>query len=122
MMEILNGAQAQKRKRGGGECKLSLEDRLLMTLEYWREYRTYFHIGQSRGIQESTVLKNTRWVEDTLIQDGTFSLSGRKVLVSSERVYEVIVVDGTESPTQRPKKSNVGTTRAKRSVTRLRPR
>ncbi|HAJ64425.1 MAG TPA: hypothetical protein DCP31_38650, partial [Cyanobacteria bacterium UBA8543] len=25
-----------------------------MTLEYWREYRTYFHIGQSWGVTEST--------------------------------------------------------------------
>ncbi|MEH2211389.1 MAG: transposase family protein [Nostoc sp.] len=27
-----------------------MEDQLLMTLEYWREYRTYFHIGQSWGV------------------------------------------------------------------------
>ncbi|HEY9300398.1 MAG TPA: transposase family protein [Phormidium sp.] len=41
----------QKTRRPG---KLCLEDQLLMTLEYWREYRTYFHIGQSWGVNEST--------------------------------------------------------------------
>ncbi|MBW4608022.1 MAG: transposase family protein [Hassallia sp. WJT32-NPBG1] len=25
-------------------------------MEYWREYRTYFYIGQSWGVNESTVL------------------------------------------------------------------
>ncbi|UNF62578.1 transposase family protein [Spiroplasma poulsonii] len=26
--------------------KLSLENRLLLTLLYWREYQTYFHLGK----------------------------------------------------------------------------
>ncbi|MHC5927340.1 transposase family protein [Nostoc sp.] len=37
---------------------------MLMTLEYWREYRTYFHIGQSWGVNQSTayqLLKNRRY-------------------------------------------------------------
>ena len=28
-----------------------------MALEYWREYRTYFHIGQSWGVNESTAYR-----------------------------------------------------------------
>ena len=39
----------------GGQPKLKIEDRLLIALEYWREYRTYFHIGHSWGIHESTI-------------------------------------------------------------------
>ncbi len=27
--------------------KLGLSDRVLVALEYWREYHTYFHIGSS---------------------------------------------------------------------------
>jgi hypothetical protein len=34
-----------KKARGGKLNKLTMEDRLLMALEYWREYRTYFHRG-----------------------------------------------------------------------------
>ena len=30
-------------KKSGRPSKLSVEDQVLMTLEYWREYRTYFH-------------------------------------------------------------------------------
>jgi hypothetical protein len=118
MMEILEPAEAKKHEQGGRACKLSLGERLMMTLEYLREYRTYFHVGQARQIKESTAFKNIRWIEDTLVRDGTFSLPGKKALLKSERVYEVIVVDGTESPIERPKKSSENTIRARKSVTR----
>jgi hypothetical protein len=35
------------RTKPGKPSKLSLEARILMTLDYWREYRTYFHLGKS---------------------------------------------------------------------------
>jgi Helix-turn-helix of DDE superfamily endonuclease len=31
--------------------------------EYWREYRTYFHIGQAYGISESAAYRNIKWCE-----------------------------------------------------------
>ena len=78
---------------------------LLMALEYLREYRTYFHISQSYGVSESTAYKVVKWVEDTLIKHPDFSLPGRKALVKSDMVYEMILVDATESPIERPKKN-----------------
>ena len=50
MIEILKEAEILKKKKGGRSSKLLLEDRLLMTLEYLREYRTYYHIATSRGL------------------------------------------------------------------------
>lgn len=50
MFKVLQGVEKEKRKRGGSPHDVALADRLLMTLEYWREYRTYFHIGQSYGL------------------------------------------------------------------------
>jgi len=38
-----------------------------MSLEYPRQYRTYFHMGKHYGFSESTAYKTIRWVEDTLI-------------------------------------------------------
>ena len=46
MVELINQALVQK-KAQGGRPKLSVEEMVLMTLEYLREYRTYFHISQS---------------------------------------------------------------------------
>ncbi|HAT3882275.1 TPA: hypothetical protein JBA38_08915 [Legionella pneumophila] len=34
-----------------------MEERLLMTLEYLREYRTYFHISCGYGLSESATKK-----------------------------------------------------------------
>jgi len=51
-----------------------------------------------------------RWVEDTLVKDGTFSLPGRKALLKSDTEYEVVLIDATESPIERPKKSKNATT------------
>jgi hypothetical protein len=106
MSEILKRSEAAKRRKGGHKSKLEIEDKLLLTLEYWREYRTYFHIAQDFGVHETTALRISRWVEDALIKDGTFSLPGRKALVKSDMQYEVVLVDATESPVERPKKGS----------------
>ncbi len=81
-----------------------MEDRLLLTLEYLREYRTYFHIASSYGIHETTAICISRWVENVLVRSKAFSLPGRKALLKSDMEYEVILVDATESPCERPKK------------------
>ncbi|TDT67472.1 DDE superfamily endonuclease [Allofrancisella inopinata] len=115
MTKILNEAQSQLKAQGGKPNKLSIEDRLLMTLEYLREYRTYFHISRSYGLSESTCYRNIRWVEDTLIKDGQFSLPGRKALLKSDVKYEVVLIDATETPIERPKKNKKAFILAKRS-------
>lgn len=76
-----------------------------MALEYLREYRTYFHISRSYGISENTCYRNIRWVEDTLIKSRRFSLPGCKTLVKSNSDYEVILIDITETPIERPQKN-----------------
>lgn len=88
----------------GAKPKLGLEDRILVCLEYWREYRTYFHIGSSWGVSESTVCRIVRWVEDYLNLSGQFRLPGKKSLVRGFQVPEVVVMDVTESPIERPKR------------------
>jgi hypothetical protein len=94
----------RRRRQAGKRSRLSVEDRLLMALEYLREYRTYFHLGRSYGLSESACYRACRWVEDTLIKSGEFSLPGKKELLKSDIEYEVILIDATESPISRPKK------------------
>ena len=101
----------------GRQTKLSRADQLLMTLMYWREYRTEFHIGLTYGISESTVCRTIKKVENVLIQSKQFHLPGKKALQPSETVIEIVLVDATEQPIERPKKDNAGITAAKRSVT-----
>ncbi len=106
MVEILREADLNKKARGGRKSKLSIEDRLLMALEYIREYRTYFHIATSYGVSESVAYKIVRWVEDTLIKDPVFALPGRKALLKSDMEYEVLLIDASESAIERPKKKS----------------
>lgn len=120
MVSILRIAEKAKQKRGGTKSNLPLEDRLLMALEYNREYRTYFHVAQNYGISEGYAYKVIRWVEDTLIRDKRFALPGRKELLKSDVEYEVVLVDASESPVERPKKDSGGTIPARRNGTHSR--
>ena len=102
MIVILREADIKKKARGGRKNKLSLEDRLLMALEYIREYRTYFHVSQSYGLSESTTYDTIKWIEDALIKHPDFALPGRKALLKSDMEY--VLIDATETPIERPKK------------------
>ena len=90
----------------------------MITLEYWREYRTYFHIANSYRISEATAFRYIRWIENTLIKSGEFSLPGRKKLLENDMEFEVIMIDATETPIERPKKNNANSTQAKRNAIR----
>lgn len=105
ILEILKVEELKKFKNGGKFNKLSLENRLLMSVEYWREYRTYFHIAKSYGISESNCYRNIKWIEDTLIKHPDFQqLVGQKSLLSDKFKNKTIIIDVTETPIQRPKK------------------
>jgi DDE superfamily endonuclease len=74
MVNILEQSIKGRKTNKGRKKKLSIENMLLMTLEYIREYRTYFHISQSYSVSESNAYKTVRWVEDTLIKHPDFAL------------------------------------------------
>ena len=88
----------------GRRPKLSREDQLLLTLMYWREYRTQFHIGQTYDLSESAVCRTIPKIENTLIQSGRFTLPGKKKLQEDETSIEVVLVDATEQAIERPRK------------------
>jgi hypothetical protein len=106
MIAIVKEVENKKNSQRGKPSHLSTEDKLLMALEYLREYRTYFHLGQSYGLSESACYRNCRWIEDILIKSKAFSLPGRKALLRSDTKFEVILIDATETPIERPKKKD----------------
>lgn len=66
MPEALEAADAARAKPGR-PCTLSLEDQLLMTLGYGRQYPTLFYLGTVMGVSEGTASRRVRWVENVLI-------------------------------------------------------
>ena len=105
MTAILNKAHTLKKLKGGRPNKLSIEKQLIMSLMYWREYRTSMHCSLSFGVSESRAYKTIRWVEAILIQEGSCSLPGKKARDDSDHPIEVMLVDATETPIARPKKA-----------------
>ena len=118
MVEVVSSYLNRRRRVTGRPTKLSVEDQVLMTLEYWREYRTFFHIAKAWGLHESSAWRIIRRVEDILTKSRDFKLPGKKVLRPADHQIEFIVVDVAETPVERPKKSSKPTTAARRSGTR----
>lgn len=92
----------KKKKKSGKPLKISVEDKLLLSLEYLRENRTFFHIAISYGITKSTAVKISHWVENVLSKCEEFKLPSKRKILESDMEFEVFVVDATETPIERP--------------------
>ena len=60
MVSILQQEESIRISRGGKFHRLSIEDRLLVALEYLREYRTYFYLGKSYDLSKSACYRSCR--------------------------------------------------------------
>ena len=118
MVEVLRPALSRAGQRGG-QNKLKTEDQLLVTLEYWREYRSQFHIGNSWGLHETTVGRIVRKVEDLLVKCGKFRLPSKRALYQPGWEWKVMVVDVGEMEIERPKKNKNDTIVASKNAIRL---
>lgn len=113
MKELVLKAKLGQR---GCHSKLSIPDQILLTLQYWREYRTFFHIAQDWSIHESTAWRIVRRIENILIQAEEFRLPSKRQLQQDGEEIEIIVVDVAETEIERPKKNRRGTIVANRNA------
>ncbi|WP_180170355.1 transposase family protein [Acinetobacter sp. YH12027] len=88
----------------GRPTKLSIEDQILLCLSYWREYRTLFHVATSYGVSEPTASRIVRHVVDCLIKSNLFNLPKN---LPEGVDWNVVIVDATEIPIQRPKNRRI---------------
>jgi hypothetical protein len=63
MVESVKSVEVESNSvsKKGSNPKLFIEEQVLVTLEYWREYRTYLQINTSGQISESTIVRITCW-------------------------------------------------------------
>ena len=93
-----------KHQKGGKPLRsLSMTDKLVIMLQYYREYRTMEHMAFDYSISKSTVCESIQWVENTLIKSKEFTLPSKRKLVEDGKINTVIV-DVTECELERPKK------------------
>ena len=105
----------RKHKLKGRPSRFSTADKLLMLLMYYREYRTFLHISVCYGISEMHCWRIITSIEQILLQSKTFHLPGKKALHAAENNFEVIVIDVSEHPIERPKKSSGRTIQERKS-------
>jgi hypothetical protein len=98
MIEVLKKEYQLVHHHGGRTPKLSLENLLLATFQYLREYRTYEVIALEFGVNESNLIRRSHWVEETLLRNG-FSIE------KYEQQDGVSILDATEIWIERPKKN-----------------
>ena len=116
MAKELRLAYEEKHKRGGKPSKLTIENQLMLALEYWRQYITFAELGFNYEVSESAAHAITVWVENTLIKCGRFNLPGKKALLEDNDL-QIVLLDVMESPVERPKKSKKPIIQAKRKST-----
>lgn len=90
-------------KKHGRPAKLSISEQILMTLEYYREYPSYFSLSKRWGVSESTVCRTVEKTEKILINHPDFHLPGKKALLLPDS-HKITAMDTTESPIERPSK------------------
>lgn len=116
MVKVVRDSESLRKKLSGRPNKLSYEDQVLMTLEYLREYRTYFSIGEIYEVSEANAYKIIKRTEDILIKSKEFRLPSRKEIYEDLDI-QVVVVDASESAIERPKKTrNDGILARKRNI------
>jgi len=64
MVEAVSSHLSRRRRVSGRPTKLSVADQVLITLDYRREYRTFFHLVTRCDLHESSVWGTIRRVED----------------------------------------------------------
>ena len=104
-MEAVLTLREARKKKSGRPAALSVAEQLLMTLEFWREYRTFAHLGDDWGVHETTVHRTVERVEAALIESEQFQMPQKRVLQGAQTVYSIVVVDASEVPCERPKKT-----------------
>jgi len=109
MLEILQADFDKKHELGGAPPDLTVNDKLLITTKYFREYVTMESIADEYNCSKSSVHRSIRWVETTLAADSRFKLPGKEVLQkklqeeTQDGEIKEVAIDVTEHPINRPK-------------------
>ena len=124
MVKVVRRHYRENKAKGGTKKSLSANDETLMMLEYYREYRTFKHLGVDYGVSESTAHYVMTKIEKILIVEAKFHLEKLKHIEPQKKGedIEITVVDVTESECERPKKSKKNTIQERRKSIHKKPK
>lgn len=108
MVDALKYSESLKKKQGRPHT-LSLADQVLMTLNYLKTYKTQMELASIYGLSDSNVHRTIVKVENALIGSGLFNLPKRNItpnhIQTKQASSDYAIIDVTECPIERPKKS-----------------
>ena len=123
LLRLLEVSDTYQRKSAAGrKSQLSVLDKLVITLQYWREYRTYRHIAFDYNVGKSTIGEAIIWVENTIIASGLCNLKSARKLRENTSEIEIAIVDVTEQEIERPKKGSKNGIQARKNGTQSKPK
>jgi predicted DNA-binding protein YlxM (UPF0122 family) len=117
MLEILEKEYAELHKQGGRPPRLSVLDKLVVMFGYYHDYRTMTNIAFDYDVSKSRISDAVKWVEATLINEGTFSLPSKRELKKSDAEIVIAIFDVKEQETERPKKNRKNRTPESKNAT-----
>jgi hypothetical protein len=117
MVSVLADWKGKNKDSRGRKSELTIPEKVEVTLMYWREYGTQFHIATDYEVDESTICRAIKEVENALSASGEFSvLDGKRDLLDDQE--DEIVIDIMECEIERPKKNKRNIIRVRRNDTR----
>ena len=99
LLEVLERKHSEEHKAGGRPGKLSVLDRLVIMLQYYKDYSTMGRIAYDYDVSKSTVCEAIDWAEKTLIKHGNLPLPKKRKLEKTDEIS----IDVTEMEIERPK-------------------
>jgi hypothetical protein len=117
MLEELRAKHIEEHIQGG-QPGMSVELRLTLALEYWREYRTFRHMENDHQICKSTINNMVIWVENALSESKEFKLKDIKERFKpgEESEIKVVIIDVEEQPIERPVENQEASYSGKKNV------
>ena len=100
LLEVLERKYSEEHKAGGRPGKLSVLDRLVIMLQYYKDYSTMGRIAYDYDVSKSTICEAIDWTEKTLIKHGNLPLPKKRKIEETDEIS----IDVTEMEIERPKK------------------
>jgi hypothetical protein len=123
LLRLLETADTYQRKsRAGRKSRLTVLDKLVITLMYWREYRTYRHIAFDYNVGKTQIGDAVIWTENTIIASGLCNLKSKRELRDNPSKIKIAIVDVTEQEIERPKKGQQDWYSGKKNGIQLKPK
>lgn len=120
MVDALKYSESLKKKQGRPHT-LSLTDQVLMTLNDLKTYKTQMELASIYGLSDSNVYRTIVKIENALISSGLFNLPKRNITSNHTQTKQTsldyVIIDVTECPIERPKKSKDVTIMANKNNT-----